>query len=177
MTAEIARIEQEVSATAPTGGSLTSPTGFVVSGGGIGTLLGASITVSGGSHVDGNLSGVQVPAGNPQVHRDRRRPLLRPRPDHRGASTVSGNTSLGGGGGIWNRGSLTAFRGAIAGNTAAQSPGGGLYNSAGGTASILRSIIRANRASLGGGIANKGHLTLARTHIVANTPDNIASPA
>ena len=65
LTADIAQLEQEVASAASQGGSLNDPSGFVVSGGGIGTLLGPSITVTGGSHVDGNLSGVRVSAGNP----------------------------------------------------------------------------------------------------------------
>jgi len=82
------------------------------------------------------------------------------------------------------------------------SPGGGLYNSTGGTASIVLSTLRANRAShgggvynrgtlglvgsavtrnhatvQGGGITNRGQMTLVRTTVVANTPDNLAPPA
>ena len=59
LTADIAQLEQEVASTASRVGRSTDPSGFVVSGGGIGTLLGASITVTGGSHVDDNLSGLQ----------------------------------------------------------------------------------------------------------------------
>jgi hypothetical protein len=201
VTADIARLEQNVQATVAPGGSF-DPSGFVVSGGGIGTLLGASITVSGGSHVDDNLAGLRVSGGNPNsigigggIFSGLGSVTVR-------GSTISGNTSLGSGGGIWNQGALTIAGSTISNDTAAQSLGGGLYNTPDGTASILRSTLRGNRAGLGGGaynlgtlglinstvtrnqatfqgggITNRGRLTLIHTPVVANTPDNIASPA
>ena len=63
LTADIAQLEQEVASTSSQGGSLNDPSGFVVSGGGIGTLLGGAITVTGGSRVDANLSGSESPRG------------------------------------------------------------------------------------------------------------------
>jgi hypothetical protein len=202
VTTVIAQLEQEVASTASQGASLNDPPGFVVSGGGIGTLLGASITVTGGSDVDGNLSGVQVATGNPNSIGIGGGLFSGLGPITVGNSTVNGNTALGSGGGIWNRGSLTLVGSSIANNNAVLSPGGGLYNANGGTASILRGTLRANRASLGGGvynrgtlglvastvtrnhatvrgggITNRGQMTLVHTTVVANTPDNLAPPA
>jgi hypothetical protein len=93
---------------------------------------------------------------------------------------------------------MTLVGSSIANNTAVMSPGGGLYTSTGGTASILGSTLRANRARRGGGvynrgtlglvdssvtgnhasvqgggITNRGQLTPVGTPVVANTPDNI----
>jgi hypothetical protein len=191
LTAEIARIEQEVG----------SPSGFVVSGGGIGTLLGASITVAGGSHVDDNLSGFQVSSGNPLSIGIGGGLFSGTGPINVTGSTVNGNTALGSGGGIWNQGSMTVVGSSIASNDAVDSPGGGLYNTTDGSASILRSTIKSNRASQGGGvynqgtlnlvnstvtrnhatiqgggITNKGQKTLVRTPVVANTSDNNDPP-
>jgi hypothetical protein len=199
VTAVIAQLEQNVQSTVGPGGSFNDPSGFVVSGGGIGTLLGASITVSGNSHVDDNLAGVRVIGGNPNsigigggLFSGLGSITIR-------GSTVNGNTALGSGGGIWNQGALTVVGSKITNDTAALSLGGGLYNSAGATASILRSSFQANRARLGGGaynlgtlglvnstvvrnqatvqgggITNRGRLTLIHTPVVANTPDNLA---
>jgi fibronectin-binding autotransporter adhesin len=199
-TADITRIEQAASADTP--GVLPGPdSAFVVSGGGIGTLLGGSITVAGDSHVDDNIAGFKISTGNP---------------DSIGiggglfsglgsitvtGSTVDGNTALGSGGGIWNLGSMTFVASSLASNDAVNSPGGGLYNATGATASILRGTIKGNRASLGGGIynrgtlsivnstvsrnhattqgggiTNRGQMTLVHTTLVANTPDNRTSP-
>lgn len=202
LAADIAQLEQEVASTTSQGGSLNSPSGFVVSGGGIGTLLGASITVTGGSHVEDNLSGLRVSAGNPSSIGIGGGLFSGLGPITIRDSAVNGNTSLGSGAGIWNRGSMTFFRSSIANNTAVMSPGGGLYNATGGTASILHSTINGNRAShgggvsnrgmlglvdstvtrnhatvQGGGITNRGQMTLVRTTVFANTPDNIALPA
>jgi hypothetical protein len=202
VTAVIAQLEHEVASTAPPNGSMSDPSGFVVSGGGIGTLLGGSISVTGGSHVDGNVSGVRVPQGNPNSIGIGGGLFSGLGPITVRGSTVAGNTSLGSGGGIWNQGSLTVVGSTIGDNRAALSLGGGLYNSAVGTASILRSTLRDNRASLGGGaynlgalglidstvirnratvqgggIADGGRLTLIRTPVVANSPDNFAPTA
>jgi predicted outer membrane repeat protein len=150
VAADVAQIEQEVASTASLGGSLEDPPGFVVSGGGIGTLLGGSITVAGGSHVDGNLSGFRVPAGNPN--------------------------SIGIGGGLFSGlGPITVKGSTVDGNTALGS-GGGIYNR--GTLVLVDSTVTRNHATVrGGGITNRGQLTLVRTRVVANTPDNIAPPA
>ena len=202
LSAEIAQLEQEVAASASQVGSPSAPAGFVVSGGGIGTLLGASITVSGGSHVDDNLSGVRVSAGNPHSIGIGGGLFSGLGPITVRGGTVNGNTALGSGGGIWNRGLMTIVGSSIANNEAVMSPGGGLYNSTPGTASILRSTLRANRAShgggvynrgtlslvdstvtrnhasvQGGGISNRGQMTLVRTPVVANSPDEIVPPA
>jgi hypothetical protein len=171
-----------------------------VAGGGIGTLLGASVTVR-SSHVDGNFSGAQVSGSDPHSIGIGGGLFSAVGPTTVQGSSVDGNTSLGGGG-IWNGGSLTVVGSTVADNRAVLSPGGGLFNPAGGTASIFRSTLRANRAGLGGGadnlgtlgvvdstvvrnqatvqgggIANQGRLTLIHTPVVANTPDNITPPA
>jgi hypothetical protein len=199
LSADIARLDGEVAA-AP-GTLLGDPPGPVVAGGGIGTLLGASIAVTGGSHVDGNLAGARVSGGHPNSIGTGGGLFSALGPTTVLGSTVDGNTSLGSGGGLWNRASLTVVGSTIADNRAVVSPGGGLYNSAAGTASIVRSTLRANRASLGGGaynlgtlgavdstvvrnhatvqgggITDRGRLTLIRTPVVANTPDNIDPP-
>ncbi len=196
LNAEIAQINQDVSPTAST----SNPSGFVVSGGGIGTLLGASITVSGGSHVDDNLSGARVSSGNPNsigIGGGIFSGLGSVRVTN---STVNGNIALGAGGGIWNMGTTTLVGSSLSHNTAFLSPGGGLENTTTGTVSITRSLIQGNSAGTGGGIfnggtlrltdslitrnrastqggglTNQGQLTLTLTRLIANTPDNILS--
>ncbi len=201
LTADKLQLEQEVASTSSQGGLRNGPLGLVVSGGGIGTLLGGSITVTGGSHVNGNLSGVRVPTGNPNSIGIGGGLFSGLGPITIRGSTVNGNTSMGSGGGIWSRGSMTLGGSSIANNNAFRSPGGGLYNSTGGTASILHSVLRTNHASdgggvdnqgtlglvgstvtrnhataQGGGITNRGRMTVVRTTVVANTPDNLAPP-
>ena len=198
--AVISQVEQEAASPAAPGGSLGGPSGFVVSGGGIGTLLGASITIAGGSHVDGNLAGFRVPAGNANsigigggLFSGLGSISVR-------SSTVDGNTAMGSGGGVWNRGTTNVVGGSIAQNEAVSSAGGGLYNSQGATATIVRGRLDRNRGSLGGGIlnrgilraigsavvrnhattrgggiANMGQMTLVRTTVAANTPDDRAA--
>ena len=202
VSADLTELQQEATASGKTGSGLTVPPASLVAGGGIGTLLGAPITVGGGSRVVGNFAGARVSGGNPDtigigggIFAARGTTTVL-------GSTVGGNTSLGGGGGIWNGGSLKVSGSTISGNRAVLSPGGGLFNSAGATASILRSTLRANQGSLGGGafnlgtlgvvgstvtrnqatiqgggIANRGQLSLLRSRVVANTPDNVAPPA
>jgi fibronectin-binding autotransporter adhesin len=202
LTAEIAQVGREVAFTNSQGGSVNDPSGFVVSGGGIGTLLGASITVGGGSHVDDNLSGFQVSTGNPHSIGIGGGLFSGLGSITVSGSMVNGNTSLGSGGGIWNEGSMTFVGSSMNSNNAVDSSGGGLYNATGGTASILRGTINGNSASQGGGVYNRGTLsvvnstvarndatvqgggitntgqsTVVRATVVANTPDNIARPA
>jgi hypothetical protein len=200
VTAEITQIEQEVASTASRGGSQGDPSGFVVSGGGVGTLLGAFITVSGG-HVDDNLVGVRVPSGNAHSVGIGGGLFSGLGPITLQGGAVNGNTSMGAGGGVWNQGSMSSIGSTIADNNAVASPGGGLYNATAGTASIVRGTVRANRAShgggvynrgmlglvggavtrnsatvQGGGILNRGRMTVVRTTVVANSPDNISPP-
>ena len=197
VTAEISAVESEVVSTNAEG-----EPGFLVSGGGIGTLLGGSITVSGGSHVDDNLSGLQVPSGNSRSIGIGGGLFSGLGSITLNNSTVNGNTSTGSGGGVWNQGSMTVVSSAISNDTAMQSPGGGLFNSIHATASFLRGTLKGNRASdgggvynrgslnltksavtrnhatiQGGGISNHGQMNLIRTTVVGNTPDNLAPPA
>ena len=90
-------------------------------------------------------------------------------------STISGNTTGGGGsgdqgGGIWSAGTLTVSNSTISGNTA--SYGGGIF-SGGGTLTVSNSTISGNTASLGGGIfsgsGGGGTLTVSNSTISGNT--------
>ena len=111
-------------------------------------------------------------------------------------STVSDNKAfritfpLGGGftgqgGGIFNAGTLTVVNSRLSGN-AADDQGGGIFNL--GTLILNKSIIADNTAIVGGGVYNciegqiaddiisspcHGTLTLQRTTVTENTPDNI----
>ena len=93
---------------------------------------------------------------------------------------------LGLGGGIFNAGTLTVVNSAVSGNTATDQ-GGGIFNL--GTLILNNSRINTNTANVGGGIYNclegqvadtffgttpcYGTLTLQRTTVTENTPDNI----
>lgn len=198
---EISQIETEVSSTGAAGGSSNGVSGFVVSGGGIGTLLGAPISIAGNSHVDHNLAGLQDPVGNSHTVGIGGGLFSGLGTISLKNSTVSGNTSRGAGGGVWNLGSTTVVGSTVSNNVALQSPGGGLYNSIFGSALVSRSVFLGNRASNGGGFFNRGHLGLstslvtlnhasnhgggimnlgrmksARTVVIANSPDNIFPP-
>ncbi|MGE3820215.1 MAG: hypothetical protein AB7I30_12415, partial [Isosphaeraceae bacterium] len=169
LAAEITRLEQEVASSAEGGGSLTDPPGFVVAGGGIGTLLGASITIAGGGQVIGNLAGAQVSGGNPNSIGVGGGLFAATGPTHVRHGAVIGNTALGGGGGgLWNGGSLTVVGSVIARNTAVRSTGGGLHNASGASATLRRGTIRDNRASSGGGAYNLGTLNLVKSQVVRN---------
>ena len=111
-------------------------------------------------------------------------------------STVSDNKAfritfpLGGGfngqgGGLFNAGTLTVVNSRLSGN-AADDQGGGIFNL--GTLILNKSIIADNTAIVGGGVYNciegqiaddiisspcHGTLTLQRTTVTENTPDNI----
>src|SRR5947209_313913 len=91
---------------------------------------------------------------------------------------------LGLGGGIFNAGTLTVVNSAVSGNTATDQ-GGGIFNL--GTLILNNSRINTNTANVGGGIYNclegqvadtffgapcHGTLTLQRTTVTENTPDN-----
>ena len=78
------------------------------------------------------------------------------------SSTISANTSYNGGG-VDNRGTLTVTNSTIgeagAGNQSAEY-GGGIYNGAGGIATVDGSTVSANTARIGGGVDNRGTLTV-----------------
>ena len=77
-------------------------------------------------------------------------------------STVSGNTSNFGGGGIWSRNTLTLTNSTVNDNTAGTS-GGGIFNY--GSLTITNSTVSGNTAATdGGGIANLGVGTLDVTN-------------
>ncbi|MBF0634171.1 MAG: fibronectin type III domain-containing protein [Nitrospinae bacterium] len=82
--------------------------------------------------------------------------------------TISGNTELGGGGGIFNNGTLlTVTDSLISGNTA-NAGGGGIYSNT--TLSVINSTISGNNAgNLGGGICNVGTLTVTNSSINGNS--------
>ncbi|MEM9536736.1 MAG: choice-of-anchor Q domain-containing protein [Cyanobacteria bacterium P01_E01_bin.45] len=101
-------------------------------------------------------------------------------------STITGNSSEGNGGGIANRGYLKVTNSSITGNSAGREPlydsnryGGGIFNSATGTAIIVNSTISDNKAqsyegsyedafSYGGGIASFGRLLVQNSTITGN---------
>ena len=175
---------------------------LLVAGGGVATLLGAPITISGGSIVGDNVAGRSV----------------RPRPVVAvgggvfagigsltlSSSLVTGNKSFGSGGGLWAGGPLhvsqsilsrnistpgasSAFGGgAYLGGRAATEwagtlitenqadQGGGIYN-AGRTALVDSAVVNNIAQSRGGGILNAGRLVTIRTLVENNQPDNIAT--
>jgi hypothetical protein len=179
------------------------PPNFVVAGGGIGTLLGAPVIVSNGSSIAGNNAGLRVDGGNPNsvgvgggVVALRGRVVV-------DESAVLENAASEDGGGIWSLGNVSISRSTVAGNNGLGetlgSIGGGLFVGSLGQASIrdssleqnhaefgggvynlgslglVGSLVTRNRAAVrGGGIANQGRLTLHRSQVVFNTPDNIA---
>ncbi|WP_328924917.1 hypothetical protein OG429_09865 [Streptomyces sp. NBC_00190] len=75
------------------------------------------------------------------------------------------------GGGILNRGTLTVKEATVAGNHA--NNGGGIFNEAGATLNLIRSVVRHNTAAdSGGGIRNQGTLTLSGSTLSDNSADN-----
>lgn len=92
-------------------------------------------------------------------------------------STVHHNTALstgGGGGGIANvlEGRLRLDNVTVHDNTSA-GVGGGLWQQNGGTTLLTRSTVRRNSARNGGGIFNtSGTVTLQRSQVIANSPNN-----
>lgn len=87
------------------------------------------------------------------------------------ASTVSTNSAHYGGG-IYNDGTLTVRNGSTIGGAGAGNQGidnhpsgGGIYNDAGGTTTVDSSTISANTAYNGGGVDNRGVLTVTNSTI------------
>ena len=114
------------------------PPGLVIAGGGIGTLQGVRVEITGGSSVNENYSGFRlpdsVPGGNPNANSvgiGGGVATFLSRIDVN-QSTVANNTSSEDGGGLWNvRGVSITRQSAVTGNTARGltlgSLGGGLF--------------------------------------------------
>jgi hypothetical protein len=172
---------------------LPQPPGLVVTGGGIGTLL-APISVTGGSQVDGNLSGERVSGGNGNsvgfggglfsilgsttidhgTVAGNQAPYLDGGGifDFRGTvtldhGTINGNSAAEDGGGLWSGVSLLCYSSTVADNTAGVA-GGGLFNAPRGHAMVLGSEFRGNQAALGGGLANLGTLAVVHGTVAEN---------
>jgi hypothetical protein len=198
----IRQVEQEI-ATAHGLDPNAMPPNFVVAGGGIGTLLGAPVIVNKGSSLAGNNAGLRVDGGNPNsvgvgggVVALLSRVVVN-------ESAVLENAASEDGGGIWSLSNVSISRSTVAGNNGLGetlgsigtglflgSPGqasirdssfeqnhaefgGGVYNL--GSLGLVGSLVTRNRAAVrGGGIDNQGRLTLQRSQVVFNTPDNIA---
>ena len=83
--------------------------------------------------------------------------------------TIRNGGTGGGGGGIFNAGTLTATNSAVTGNAAGED-GGGIFNDAG-TLTLINSIVSGNNAGVdGGGILNNpgGTLTLTNSTVSGN---------
>ena len=86
-------------------------------------------------------------------------------------STVTGNRSASDGGGIYNYGDLVLRSTRLTGNTAGGG-GGGLFSE--GQATLNDSTVTGNTAAYGGGILSVNTLTLNRTTVSGNLPDDCA---
>ncbi len=120
--------------------------GNVVVGGGVAQALTGPITIVGGSRVIGNYAGLE---------------LVTP-------------ASPGLGGGVFaNQGPITIDTSTIAGNTANDGDGGGIWN--GESLVLTNSIVAGNVAGVdgGGGVFNRGTFTSTGSAIVNNTPDQV----
>lgn len=176
------------------------PSGPLVAGGGIGTLL-APITVSGDSEVDGNVAGQRVTGGNPRsvgtgggifsvlghitVDRGGVDGNQARQGDGGGifnafgfvdllSATIDDNIALRDGGGIWNGGLLAATDTTLSNNSAGRD-GGGLYNADRALALVLDSIFQGNYAGQhGGAIDNQGWLLPINVTFLDNTPNDVS---
>ena len=85
-------------------------------------------------------------------------------------SEVSDNRGRGAGGGILNKGELTLINTRVSGNTTS-AVGGGIVNDVGAVLTLIESTVSANHAphARGGGIANRGTLTLTNSTVASNT--------
>jgi hypothetical protein len=91
-------------------------------------------------------------------------------------STISGNTAVARGGGVYNNGTLTITNSTISHNTSLAVDGGGVANE-GGEATITNSIISDNDADGGGGVANDGgEVTIENSTISGNHAKAIGGP-
>ncbi|MDH3622447.1 MAG: hypothetical protein OES69_02450 [Myxococcales bacterium] len=117
-----------------------------------------ALTVSGGASTGDILAGEGFGGG---IHNDRGGILTLTN------STVSGNTAIVAGGGIYNLGWLTLTNSTVSGNTAIVA-GGGILTF--GTLTLTNSTVSGNAATQGGGgIANSGTLTLMDSTVSENT--------
>jgi hypothetical protein len=122
------------------------PEGTDQVGGGLSSVLGGPVEISGGSVIA----------------------------DNGFADTNKGKVAMGVGAGIFaNLGPIMIDGSSISGNIAT-GDGGGIWN--GSSLSISNSTVRQNQAvGHGGGIFNQGTFTCSNTSVVDNTPDNIYS--
>ena len=98
-----------------------------------------------------------------------------------GTVEISGLTIQNGfwvnGGGIYNGGTLTLNNSTVSGNTTTHGAGG-IYNAPGATATLTNVTVSGNTAAVGispgvvGGIGNGGDATLKNTIVANNTPDD-----
>ncbi len=79
----------------------------------------------------------------------------------------------GGGGGLYNDGTVTLVDVVVSGATAGEDPGGAITNV--GTMTVRDSVVRHGHADWGGGIGNRGTLTVVGSRVIANTPEGIWS--
>ena len=87
-------------------------------------------------------------------------------------NTAASSLEMGMGGGIANRGNLLIKGSAISGNES-DDIGGGIYNRYNGNLTVMKSVVTENTAvSSGGGIYNVGTITLKKTIIENNVPDD-----
>jgi hypothetical protein len=145
--------------------------GRVVAGGGIGTLLGARVQITGGSNVDRNLSGGMVTTTVPVGIGGGVATFLNRVDVDQGR--VINNTSTEDGGGLWNRRDVRITRSTLAQNSALGltlgALGGGLFLGSPSRDSLIsNSIVRDNRSEFGGGLFNLGTITVQNTAISQN---------
>jgi hemolysin type calcium-binding protein len=83
--------------------------------------------------------------------------------------TQGGNPPIGLGGAIYNAGTLTLTNAVISGSEAGlPSFGGGVFTQGGASTTAVRTTVRNNVASFGGGFAGSGNLTVIDSAIVGN---------
>ena len=180
--AMIHQVEAEIGSAHGTG---PLDSGLVIAGGGIGTLLGASVTIGGDSRVDGNYSGFRLsnstPGGTPNsnsvgIGGGVATFLSRVDVDQ---SSVSNNTSSEDGGGIWNRRDVSITRSTVANNTALGETlgalGGGLFLGVASIRSLIRDstftnngAVRDRNLPLVGGLYNMGSITVRDSTVTRN---------
>jgi hypothetical protein len=176
------------------------PSGPLVAGGGIGTLL-APITVNDGSEVNGNVAGERVSGGasrsvgsggglfsvlgtvtvdhaavdGNQARQGDGGGIL----DALGfvslrSATLDDNVALGDSGGLWNGGMLEAVDTTVSNNGAGRD-GGGLFNAHEARALVVDSTFQGNFAGRhGGAIENHGLLLPFGVVYADNTPDDVS---
>jgi hypothetical protein len=86
-------------------------------------------------------------------------------------SNLQNNRASVSGGAIWNVGTLDLSNSSVDDNQATFE-GGGIVNFADGTATVTNSALRRNFAENGGGIFNRGFLSLLSSQLAFNQADN-----